>query len=83
MTTTVSDCCNKEALFSAEEDIAIITIVTVGHSLELRQLKPIKRTHFLLQCACITLYMSLLDLKSHWLLYIQAYKISARGREIS
>ena len=33
-----SDCCNKEALFSAEEDIAIITIVTVGHYLELRQL---------------------------------------------
>ena len=42
---TVSDCCNKEAWFSAEEDIAIITIVTVGHSLELRQLTG-KITHF-------------------------------------
>ena len=36
-----SDCCIKEALFSAEEDTATITIVRVGQLLELRQLKQV------------------------------------------
>ena len=45
-----SDCCYKERLFSAEEDRAIITIVIVGHLLELRQPKLVKIAFIFTAC---------------------------------
>ena len=45
-----SDCCYKGRLFSAEEDRAIITIVIVGHLLELRQPKLVKIAFIFTAC---------------------------------